>query len=917
MKTSRFLLILLFIVSLCSTSFAKESEGIYKHWGNYNYTVVPGLRVYYPESIKEAIPRIITSFSKVRNKIILNFPNEKDYIATVILDEHDDIVESSVESKFDLINLCIFDEVDNLSARSYSLEKRFALLLSKTLVKRATSNVSFQWRRSLAMLSIPQWFIEGMALNYAFSMDSIHYSRLLDMARYGRLYSLDELNTIFNQPLLVKEEMLFQAHSMLAYWESTYKKGADLEVVSSIVRNFRGFDKSFKKYYGVSLNEAYNSYVNYILKQGIDYESFFEPDYLDVDYVKNDAKIFRSYLRISDNERIWVSSKRYTTENYDLYYRKGIEKPKLLMKNVHPSLIYDSNSSEVILGKYIVNGRREKRLNLYSVNLNGEAKCLASEGGSFKPLGIKNNRIYYINVRSGLTKILSLDLKDRTSSKIELSFDYKLRPLDFALDVDKNKLYYTFQTVDFITQLAAVPLDAKNIEKESKIILRYDGDVRALKIYYGKLWCACDRDHSTTQLFCLDEDSKLLKKYSSLPGGVWDISFSDQKKEKIEVSSLYKGSFCIVSLPIKEEKEKIAINSISSEIQIDEELLDIKNNKYKTEYSSSLWKPVLGRDSEGSVLGIYNYRSDRLDRSNIMIAPTYGLKSHDWGYTSNFMRRFDLLKASVAFNDYTEKRDYMETEYYERVRSKKVQVEYPLKLDMKLSFGFDLVDRGIARIDKSPRNLIPTAGKDNYYFLELSQKSIRTEPYNNIFPRKGRLVDFVYKYGTDSLFGGDMIYDSMSIKWNEYVPLNDYYVLGLSCWLAQDDKHNNIRRPDDLYLGNNDYMRAFDSSYKSGDKLRYFSLALSRPIRLVFPKQISWLQNEFSALGVFWEMGDTRNEGKFDYDYDRGVEFSSSFLIFKRLPISFTAGYAKRNGQDGHGSYCNLFIEALNEMLNN
>ena len=73
-----------------------------------------------------------------------------------------------------------------------------------------------------------------------------------------------------------------------------------------------------------------------------------------------------------------------------------------------------------------------------------------------------------------------------------------------------------------------------------------------------------------------------------------------------------------------------------------------------------------------------------------------------------------------------------------------------------------------AKIKKTESNLTPTAGKDHFYFVELSQKSIRTEPYNNIFPRKGRTVDLSYKRGVGNLFGGDMLYDSISLKWKEY-----------------------------------------------------------------------------------------------------------------------------------------------------
>ena len=102
---------------------------------------------------------------------------------------------------------------------------------------------------------------------------------------------------------------------------------------------------------------------------------------------------------------------------------------------------------------------------------------------------------------------------------------------------------------------------------------------------------------------------------------------------------------------------------------LEDDKIGFESNRYKTEYHDSLWKPVLGKDSEGRVLGIYNYRSDRLDRSAITIAPTYGLKSNDWGYTSTFMKRFDLLKASVSLNNNTVLKGYMDTDYYEKIHS--------------------------------------------------------------------------------------------------------------------------------------------------------------------------------------------------------------------------------------------------------
>ncbi len=895
-----------------SAVFAADYADVYKQWGAYRYIEKPGLRVYFPEKIKDSMPRIITSFAKVRDNIIKNFEKEKGFVATVILDEHDDIIESTADSKFDFIKLSIFDEMGALSARSYSLEKRFALSLSKTLIKHSTSNASFEWRRAIAMLLMPHWFVEGCALNYAFPIDSIHYSRLLDMARSGRLYSLDDLNTFTSQSTLVKEEMLFQAHSMLAFWESTLKKNADLELISSIIRKPVGFETAFKKYYGVTLKKAYESYIKYISEQSAEIEAIKKPDILDVDCVDADDKIFRSYIRISNDERIWVSSKRYTTENYDLYYRKGVLKPVVLLKNVHPAMIYDEENKEVIIGCYHVNGRREKRLALWKVTLDGRARCISPRAGSFKPMVIKDNRIYFVNNSLGKVSIMSVNPNEADSEKSEFDFEASVRPLDVALDIENGRLFYTVQTTEFETRLSVIPLNAKNMKEASTEITEHDGDIRSLKFIDGKLWCACDNEHYTTQLFCYDEENKLFKKYSSLFGGVWDISISSPDKKSIEVTTLCDGGFVVATLPFKEIEDEFIEANIRQNPENDE-LMEVNSHKYRTEYSTSLWKPALGKDASGNVIGLYNQRTDKLGRTAIVIAPTYGLKSHKWGYISSFMKRFDLLKAELSFNDYTIEKSYMDNDYYERVQSRKLNFEYPLRLDMQLYFGLDLAKRSVAK--NEGKGLTPTEGKDHNYYFGIKQESIRNEPYCNIFPRKGRIVDFKFTKGTDTIFGGGLIYKSTSLKWKEFIPVNDYYVLTLAGWIAQDDKENDIRRPDDLTLGGDSYMRAYGGSYKSGDKLRYGCVSLARPIRIDLPKQIGWIKNEFSSLGVFWEIGDTLNTGKFDYNYDRGVEFTSKVLLLKRIPLSFVAGYAQKNGEDGHSSYCNFYIDDLDELI--
>ena len=905
MNKLRLLFAIFISLMLCSTAFAGELNDVYKEWAKYSYVVVPGLRIYYPDSIKESIPRIVTSFSKVRDRLLTFFEKEKNYEATVVLNDHDDIVNSSAESDFDWISLSIIDEMDVLSARAYPLEKRFAISLARTYIKRSTSSSSNFWRRQLAMVAIPVWFMEGMALNYAFDIDSVQYSRLLDMARNRRLYSLRDLETLTSQPLYKKEEMLFQVQAMFAFWQSKYRSNADIDLMISIIRKPTGFTNAFKKNYGVTLNEAFNAFKAEMESLITDEHDSKFNDFIDVNYNGPKNIIFRAYNRISPDERIWVSSLNYTTENYDLFYRKGIQKPVILAKNVHPSLLYDKETKEIIIGKYQVNGHKQKRLMLVGVDLKGNKHIICGDKGSFKPLAIDDGRVYFVSSTGGITSIKSSNISGHKDTREELNLGSLIRPFNIALDIENKRVFYTFNGTNFITNLAVLPLNSKNVLEDSKVVITYDGDINSIKYFDKQLWCTCAAVNDTTQLFAFDEQNSRLLKVSNLPGGVWDISFSDPDKKIADVSTLDKGTYKLT--PIRIDIEPIGAHEVKGDFSIKSvKLMDVTSNPYKTEYKSNLWSPVLGKDADGYVLGIYNYRSDRLGRTNIVVAPTFGLKSHRWGYTASFMKRFDLVKATLSFKDNTAEKDYMETEYYERVKNKTLELEYPLALNMTLTAGIDLAERSISKIEKSPRGLIPSSGKDHYYFVNLKQKSIRTEPYYEIFPRKGREVLFSYKKGSDNLCDGDFVYDSLSLKWDEYYPLNEKYVLTLSCYAAEDDKKNGIRRPDDLSLGSNKYMRAYDGSYKTGDKLRYASLALSRPFRFDLPRQIGWLRNEFSALSVFCEVGDVRNNGEFEMDYDRGVEILSKVLFLRRLPIVLRGGYAKQNGKNDHKTYFNF-----------
>jgi hypothetical protein len=896
------LFIALTLLFMHTSVSAVELNDVYKYLGTYRVTKTKGLKVYFPETALEAMPGIIKRLSQVRENFNLLFPGESSFEAKVILTDHDDRVSSSSDPDFDWINLGMFEEIGALSTRAYSLEKRFALRLANIMLLRSLASSTNSWKRKIAIYVVPQWFLDGLALNSAFELDSVHMSRLLDMARSKRLYSLSRLNTIVSQPTLIKEEMRFQAHSMIAYWDKVYKKDAGIDLMKSVMKRPSGFINVFRKIYGVSLDKAFKDYIEYVESRCNEIEEGLDCQKVKLEETDIGGEFFRSIRYLSEDERIWVSSKRYSTEAYDLYYQKNGSNERLLLKNVHPLLYVDDYSGEIYIGKYRVNRKKQRRLALYAATPEGKTALLVSEPGSFKPLGKKFGRIFYTSIKSGITRVMSVDPEFKDSTREEYVFPVAVRPLDIALSTDCRDMFFVYETTDFKKNLAVLSIRNDDKNDKPRVLFSSEGDITALNFIEGKIWFAAQKNGITTQLFSMFPEGNELMRHTALPGGVWDM----------QVVTLFNGGFWAAS-PAKGEEVAIETDSVSA--YGERHLKPIKSSVYKSEYKTSYWLPILSEDDKGFVFGIYNYRSDKLDRSHIVVAPKYGFESKNWGYECAYSQRFDLLKVKASIVDETKEKAYLDNDYFERTRAKILDFEYPLNLSTTLSLGVDLTERTIAKI---PQNglPVPSVGRDHSIYGRINHRAIRTEPYWEIFPRKGRTINAYYKRGSDFL-DGEFDYDSMGIKWAEHFELNSNWVLTSRTWLAEDDKvSNNLRRPDDLSIGGHDGVRAFSGSYRSGDSLRAFSLHLGRPIAFQFPRAIPWLYNEFMVAEVFAEMADVRSGREFRFLYDRGVEIRLQALLFRRLPLRIQLGMAWQNGGNENNSFVNVEFADLSELLN-
>ncbi len=938
---------------------AVELDTVYRLLGDYRVSTVPGLRVYYPVSCQPVLGRVMDVFTRVRDRYKQIFPELKDYPVSVLLTDHDDRDTSKSDATFDLITLSLAEETGSLSTRGYSLEQRFSLRLAFIMVLRSLGSSHAALKRRLALLSIPPWFLEGLAMHYAFPMDALHQARLLELARTHSLFDLDDLDTIQDQNMIVQEEMRFQARQMLDYWHEISSSTAGLKFLDLIRNRPAGFDQTFRDSFGFPLKEGLRRYNTWISERCRERECDKQP--LPETLAGFQGKQYQQSVRLlSNGEYAWVSSGRYRDEVYDLWVGSP-GKARPVLKNVHPILWVDAASQTIYLGKYEVNARRQRRLKLYEVPKKGKPRRLVSEDGSHHPLGMYQGRLMYVSTQSGVTSIKSVTLDADATVRLECAFPVAWRPLEIAWDETNETLYFVLQ---FCSSSRICRMRLSDTPESAQVILEQEGRVQRLHTSHGRLYAAREIRDQFPQIYCIESASAtpdcrsmnpqvadsgettvatatyLSRRVTSVPGGVWDFApatdtfivttvrgrgfiptvvaagdkdlpmhyKSEGPASSCECPSRIQGAECMAS-PSPTETHVSKTLGVAS-------ITEPPWQPYGSEFRSSYWLPKITRDDQGAVGGFYSYRADRLDRQRIIVSPTYGFKSRDWGYLADYQRRWGLFSAGLTMQDRVVRKSYLSNSYYERVHSADLHFDYPFSLSTSVTVGGNLSKRAIAEFPDNPTAAVPTVGRDNSVYINVKRRSIRSEPLWEVFPRRGREIDVSYRKGLD-MFDGNLKYDSMSIRWNEYVPLPAGFVGTMRVWFAEDDKEGGIRRPDDLSLGGSEYLRGFAGSVRFGDSLRYTGLHLGHPVNLEIPWLRRWVQKEIIVLEGFAERGDVRSEGRsFDYLTDYGVEVRAKGLLLRRLPVTVRMGQAwPRHGDGKSHSYWTVDFSTLTSLI--
>ncbi|MBI3037994.1 hypothetical protein HYY75_02930 [bacterium] len=886
---------------------AVELDDVFRLASPYRVAQMEKLRVYYPASCERVMPRIISSFGSARNRLQSVFPELQGIEISIILTDFDDRDNASVDSTFDLVTLSIFEEANSLSARGYSIEERFSIKVANLMILKSLGSPKMAWRRRLGLLSIPPWFIEGLSLHYAFPMNALHTSRLFERVRRGKLFTLLELDTFIDREGLIREDMRSQARSMIDYWIERGGKDSGKRFLREISSRPIIFSNVFKKVFGFSMQDGIKDYEAQMRNICVQTH---ENGPIIPEVLKNHGagRFFQSLRKLPWGGEAWVSSARYREEVYDLWVRDAKGKIILALKNVHPAFWVDPVSETIFIGRYVVTPLRQRRLVLWSVSKELRKKQLISCTSSFKPLGMWKSRLFYVQNLSGQTSIMSIDPSKEKVGREEFSFESSIHPLDLTIDPALGKIFFVVQESGNTFLLETL----QNNKSYHHVLFSCPGMIRRIESQGTDLWFLSETSSHTLQLFKRENQCvPIIEQYSQFPGGVWDYEVHPTEilATTIRGQGFWPISFARAPIQIKDD-----IGSMPVLFEHFEPSITYATTPYRLEYRSSYWLPKLNRDDHGGVLGITSYKADRLDRGHIVVTPTFGFKSKNWGYSADIMQRYDFLKTGLSFQDQVVRKSYLSNSYYERIRSTDLHFNYPFSLSTSLTVGGNLTNRGVA---KFPENggIYPSVGRDHSLYFGVLHKAIRSEPLIDVFPQKGRIAWAGFRRGL-KLFNGQFFYNSVSSRWDEFIPLGGKWVATVRAWVAEDDKKSGIRRPDDLSLGGRDFLRGYPASFRFGDSLRAGAIHLGRPIGLPMLILRPWLQKEILVGEVFFEKGDVRTSGqRFHFLSDFGLELRAKLLLFRRVPITLRWGAAWPSNHGKKQNYWTVDFSSLTSAI--
>jgi len=798
-------------------------------------------------------------------------------------------------------------------------------------------------RKAMANLTVPMWFVEGLAQYLGEEWHSLKDMVVGDQARENRIMSEGDLGAFYFFTGWGRMSGYYQSDNFIRYIFETYGKDKISKVFDNLreqpllrvvgvvdtagggalypLPRFVNFNQALKAATGKDSIQLYEEWRNWVIKK---YEEEKEEDaFLKEPLISFGRRSQSPRISPDGNYIAFVSNKRYDFAIFDLYlFNLSTKKVKKLTTGVDPYFSFSPDGNFIVYSKTsFYSPERSFLSDLYQIEISTKrVKRLTFGERAFQPsFSPKGDRIVFVKKQGGNSNLYLLDLKKKKT---------------FPLTRDKDGLTQNFTPIFSPDGEKIVFVRFEKGRRDLYLLTIKDGKMHALTEDKADDRCPVfspdgkriifvsnrpiSQKKDAFNLWSLELESGILTKHTGFAGGVFDPTVSSDGK-KIAFSGFQRENFSIYLFPFQKvisqkfysetENEKGMVaedeRKVIAEITPEKKPLAIKTYPYKPKINLHYIFPWFSISERESFFSLELYASDVLEKHQLM-GKTYLSKN----------TQYELLYVNRSFTP-TIWIDAYHVEgwsgfggetYPVKVTGQAAGIYYPINEKIALELFFSQ-EKTNTQLFTPELELVPWEGNIKKIQGEASYFELKPVREPQTLPW-GKWIKVGAEW-SDERIGSDLNYLTL------YAKIRDYWRLSENTSFAfklATRKVENKKEPLLLFsLREWEDLRGYPQSFL--DSLAGENLALgSLEYRFRLKKKLGgsssfYLDSLTGALffdaGATWRKGERLEE---DNIYkDAGLEFRLRMLPFGKYSVVMRFGVAWPLDYDRRGRFFILF----------
>ena len=787
----------------------------------------------------------------------------------------------------------------------------------------------FPLRKAMANLTLPMWFIEGLAQYLGEEWHSLKEMVVADRAREDKVMSEGDLGAFYFFDGWERRSGYYQSDSFIRYIFDTYgrekiykvfddlKNQPFLKVVGVVdltgggalypVPGVIDFDQSLKNVLGKDSLELYREWREWLIEK---YKKRGEDTLLKEPAILWGKRAQCPVFSPRGDYLAFVSNKGYDFAIFDLYLMSlSTGKIERLTTGVNPYLSFSPDGRFIVYSKTeFYPPKRSFISDLYQIEVSTRniKRLTYGERAShpvFSPSGDKilfvkrgggNSNLYLLHLQTGKTTPLTLD-KDGLTQNFAPSFSPDGETVVFVRSEEGKRNLYLMRIKD----KKILPLTRDEADERCPV---FSPDGKMVIFISDK--SSEKEGERAFNLWSFELETGQMKRHTLVKGGIFDPAISADG-EKIAFSAYKGGVFFIYIFPYqkilsqqfpfegKKEKplpsggEKKAIAQITQE----EKPPQMRVYPYRPKITLHYIFPWFSISDEETFFSVESYASDPLEKHQL-ICRAY--LSRNTQYEVLYINR--SFEPTIWIDLYHQEgwSEFGGEDFPVKVSGQAVQIYYPLNDKILLQTGYSQEDLDSSLFD-SELNLYPWKGSIRKIEAGINYFNLLPVRESDILPSGSKV--YIGGEWADKMLGSEIDYLILQANLKKYLRLSPR--AGFALQLHYKKVENKLSEPRIVFsLKEWKDLRGYPQNFL--DSMAGENLLLGRAeYRFNLKRRLGGSSSlYFDTVGgaLFFDAGTTWREGKSLQEVkiykDAGVELRLRVLPFGKYSLTMRLGIA-------------------------